>query len=100
MKHEPLFGSKMHLSIDQRSGLVRVAIPPLANLSDKTFLALVQGDEQAVGACARAGLRPDPGADKAYDGRWYRPELASRTASWPETTGGGRSMPRVAPAIA
>jgi hypothetical protein len=28
MKDEPLFGSKMHLSIDQRSGLVRGAIPP------------------------------------------------------------------------
>jgi transposase, IS5 family len=67
MKDEPLFGYKMHLAVDQGSGLVREAILTPANVADKTpFLALVQGDEQAVLA------------DKGYDGWWYRAELARR----------------------
>jgi transposase, IS5 family len=67
MKDEPLFGYKMHLAVDQSSGLVRQAILTPANVSDKTpFLDLVQGDEQAVYA------------DKGYDGWWYRQELAER----------------------
>ena len=67
MKDEPLFGYKMHLAVDQGSGLVRQAVLTPANVSDKTpFLALVQGDEQAVYA------------DKGYDGWWYRQELALR----------------------
>ncbi|MGH8742309.1 MAG: IS5 family transposase [Burkholderiales bacterium] len=67
MKHEPLFGYKMHLAVDQGSGLVRQAILTPANVSDKApFLALVQGDEQAVLA------------DKGYDGWWYRQQLAER----------------------
>jgi len=76
---ETLFGYKMHLAVDQDSGLVRQAILTPANVSDKTpFPDLVQGDEQAVYA------------DKGYDGWWYRQGLAevgSPTASWPETTG-------------
>jgi transposase, IS5 family len=67
MKDEPLFGYKMHLAVDQGSGLVRQAILTPANVSDKSpFLDLVQGDEQAVYA------------DKGYDGWWYRQELALR----------------------
>jgi transposase, IS5 family len=67
MKDEPRFGYKMHLAVDQGSGLVRQAILTPANVSDKTpFLALVQGDEQAVLA------------DKGYDGWWYRQQLAER----------------------
>ena len=67
MKDEPLFGYKAHVAVDQDSGLVRQAILTPANVSDKTpFLALVQGDEQAVYA------------DKGYDGWWYRQELAER----------------------
>jgi IS5 family transposase len=67
MKDEPLFGYKMHLAVDHGSGLVRQAILTPAHVSDKTpFLALVQGDEQAVYA------------DKGYDGWWYRQELAVR----------------------
>jgi transposase, IS5 family len=67
MKDEPLFGYKMHLAVDQGSGLVRQAILTPANVSDKApFLALVQGDEQAVLA------------DKGYDGWWYRQQLAER----------------------
>jgi transposase, IS5 family len=67
MPETPLFGYKAHLAVDQGSGLVRQAILTPANVSDKTpFLALVQGDEQAVYA------------DKGYDGWWYRGELALR----------------------
>jgi IS5 family transposase len=67
MPEKPLFGYKMHLAVDQGSGLVRQAILTPANVSDKTpFLALVQGDEQAVLA------------DKGYDGWWYRQQLAER----------------------
>jgi IS5 family transposase len=67
MKDEPLFGYKMHLAVDQSSGLVRRAILTPANVSDKTpFLALVQGDERAVYA------------DRGYDGWWYKAELAAR----------------------
>jgi IS5 family transposase len=67
MPETPLFGYKMHLAVDQGSGLVRRAVLTPANVSDKTpFLALVQGDEQAVYA------------DRGYDGWWYRAELAAR----------------------
>jgi transposase, IS5 family len=67
MPETPLFGYKAHLAVDRGSGLVRQAILTPANVSDKAaFLALVQGDEQAVYA------------DKGYDGWWYRAELAER----------------------
>jgi IS5 family transposase len=57
MPEKPLFGYKMHLAVDQGSGLVRQAILTPGHVSDKVrFLALVQGDEQAVYA------------DKGYDG--------------------------------
>ena len=46
---------------------MRQAILTPANVSDKTpFLALVQGDEQAVYA------------DRGYDGWWYKEGLARR----------------------
>jgi IS5 family transposase len=67
MKDEPLFGYKMHLAVDQSSGLVRRAILTPAHVSDKApFLDLVQGDERAVYA------------DRGYDGWWYKAELAAR----------------------
>jgi transposase, IS5 family len=67
MPEKPLFGYKMHLAVDQGSGLVRQAILTPGHVSDKVpFLDLVQGDEQAVYA------------DKGYDGWWYRRELAER----------------------
>jgi transposase, IS5 family len=67
MKDEPLFGYKMHLAVDQSSGLVRRAILTPAHVSDKRpFLDLVQGDERAVYA------------DRGYDGWWYRQELVAR----------------------
>jgi IS5 family transposase len=67
MPEQPLFGYKAHVAVDQGSGLVRQVILTPANVSDKTpFLALVQGDEQAVYA------------DKGYHGWWYRQELARR----------------------
>jgi transposase, IS5 family len=67
MPEQPLFGYKMHLAVDQGSGLVRQAILTPANVSDKMpFLALVQGDERAVYA------------DRGYDGWWYKAELARR----------------------
>ena len=67
MPEKPLFGYKMHLAVDQGSGLVRRAILTPGHVSDKLpFLDLVQGDEQAVYA------------DRGYDGWWYRAELAAR----------------------
>jgi IS5 family transposase len=67
MPEKPLFGYKMHLAVDQGSGLVRQAILTPGHVSDKApFLDLVQGDEQAVYA------------DRGYDGWWYRQELAAR----------------------
>jgi transposase, IS5 family len=67
MPEKPLFGYKMHLAVDQGSGLVRQALLTPGHVSDKApFLALVQGDEQAVYA------------DRGYDGWWYRQELARR----------------------
>jgi transposase, IS5 family len=57
MPEKPLFGYKMHLAVDQGSGLVRRAMLTPGHVSDKVpFLDLVQGDE-------RAGY-----ADKGYDG--------------------------------
>ena len=67
MPQKLLFGSKMHLAVDQGSGLVRQAVLTPAHVSDKVlFLALVQGDELAVYA------------DRGYDGWWYRQALAAR----------------------
>jgi len=67
MPEKPLFGYKMHLAVDQGSGLVRQALLTPGHVSDKVpFLALVQGDEQAVYA------------DRGYDGWWYRRELAEQ----------------------
>jgi transposase, IS5 family len=67
MPEKPLFGYKMHLAVDQGSGLVRQAILTPANVSDKTpFLALVQGDERIVYA------------DRGYESRWYRERLAEQ----------------------
>jgi IS5 family transposase len=64
MPEKPLFGYKMHLAVDQGSGLVRRAMLTPGHVSDKApFLDLVQGDEQAVYA------------DKGYDGAWYRARL-------------------------
>jgi transposase, IS5 family len=67
MPEKPLFGYKMHLAVDQGSGLVRQALLTPAHVSDKApCLSLVQGDEQCVYA------------DKGYDGWWYRAGLAER----------------------
>jgi transposase, IS5 family len=67
MPEKPLFGYKMHLAVDQGSGLVRQAILTPGHVSDKaSFIDLIQGDEQAVYA------------DRGYDGWWYRQELAER----------------------
>ena len=67
MPEKPLFGYKMHLAVDQGSGLVRQAMLTPGHVSDKApFLDLVQGDEQTVYA------------DRGYDGWWYRQELARR----------------------
>src|ERR687897_3530247 len=67
MPEKPLFGYKMHLAVDQGSGLVRRAMLTPGHVSDKApFLDLVQGDEQTVYA------------DRGYDGWWYRQELAAR----------------------
>jgi IS5 family transposase len=67
MPEEPLFGYKMHLAVDQGSGLVRRAVLTSGHVSDKVpFLELVQGDEHTVYA------------DRGYDGWWYRQELALR----------------------
>jgi IS5 family transposase len=67
MPEKPLFGYKMHLAVDQGSGLVRQAILTPGHVSDKAlFLSLVQGYERAVYA------------DKGYDGWWYKAELARR----------------------
>jgi len=66
-RKKPLFGYKMHLAVDQGSGLVRQAILTPGHISDKApFLDLVQGDEQAVYA------------DRGYDGAWDRQRLAEQ----------------------
>ena len=67
MPEQPLFGYKMHLAVDQGSGLVRRAMLTPGHVSDKVpFLDLVQGDERAVYA------------DKGYDGAWYRARLVEQ----------------------
>jgi IS5 family transposase len=67
MPEKPLFGYKMHLAVDQGSGLVRRAILTPGHVSDKApFLDLVQGDEQAVYT------------DKGYDSAWYRARLVEQ----------------------
>jgi transposase, IS5 family len=67
MPETPLFGYKMHLGVDQGSGLVRRAIQTPGHVSDKVpFLDLVQGDARAVYA------------DRGYDGAWYRARLVEQ----------------------
>jgi IS5 family transposase len=61
------FGFKAHIAMDQGSGLVRQAELTPANVNETSIAdTLIQGDEEAIGARPRAGLRPDPGADAAY----------------------------------
>ena len=55
MPEKPLFGSKMHLGLDQGSALVRRAMLTHGHVSDRVPF-LVQGDEQPVYA------------DRGYDG--------------------------------
>lgn len=63
----PVFGYKVHVAVDQGSGLVRQAILTPANVSDKTPApALIQGDEEAFYA------------DRGYDGWWLAARLAER----------------------
>jgi IS5 family transposase len=112
MPEQPLFGYKAHLAVDHGSGLVRQAILTPANVSDKMpFLALVQGDEQAVylagrGAAAavhvRAAAEPhaalqyrtDAGrADHAADPRWHGTR-ADHGALGARAVLGGRSLDR------
>jgi IS5 family transposase len=85
MPEKPLFGYKMHLAVDQGSGLVRQAILTPGQVSDKVpFLDLVQGDEQAVYA------------DRGYDGWWYRQELAARGSADGIMAGDYRQRPLAA----
>jgi IS5 family transposase len=82
MPEQPLFGYKMHLAVDQGSGLVRRALLTPGHVSDKApFLDLVQGDEQTVYA------------DRGYDGWWYRRELARRGIADGIMTGNYRQRP-------
>ena len=82
MPEKPLFGYKMHLAVDQGSGLVRRAILTPGHVSDKLpFLDLVQGDEQAVYA------------DRGYDGAWSSPAV-DRTGQ--RGRGHGRRLPATA----
>ena len=82
MPEKPLFGYKMHLAVDQGSGLVRRAIlTPATSRTRLPFLDLVQGDERAVYA------------DRGYDGWWYRRELARRGIADGIMTGNYRQRP-------
>jgi IS5 family transposase len=82
MPEKPLFGYKMHLAVDQGSGLVRRAVLTSGHVSDKLpFLDLVQGDERAVYA------------DRGYDGWWYRRELTRRGIADGIMTGNYRQRP-------
>jgi IS5 family transposase len=73
------FGYKAHVAIDQGSGLIRRHRLSGAKLYESEAAEdLICGDEGAVGACPRAGRRPDPGADKAYEKRARREALKAR----------------------
>jgi transposase, IS5 family len=56
MPEKPLFGYKMHLAVDQGSGLVRQAILTPANVSDKGAVPRAGARRRADGVC-RQGLR-------------------------------------------
>jgi transposase len=90
MPEQPLFGYKMHLAVDQGSGLVRQSLLTPANVSDKVpFLAPVQGDEQV---CTPIAATMAGGTRRSWPG------AASPTASWPAATASGRSLPKATPA--
>ena len=82
MPEQPLFGDKMHLAVDQGSGLVRQAILTPGHVSDKgPFLDLVQGDATAVYA------------DRGYDGAWYRARLREQGIADGVMAGDDRQRP-------
>jgi IS5 family transposase len=110
MPEKPLFGYKMHLAVDQGSGLVRQALLTPGHVSDKVpFLDLVQGDEQAEGGGARAGFgRPGDqgrgGGDRAQPdradhadagrGRWAAGGAVRRSGADPAAVRSGRTEKR------
>lgn len=73
------FGYKLHVGVDEGSGLIRKAVfTPARTTDNEVAERLVSGDERAVGACPRAGQRPDPGADRLYEGKARRAALKAR----------------------
>ena len=92
MPEQPLFGYKMHLALDQGSGLVRRAILTPADVSDKAPFSI--WSRATSGRCTPITATTAGGTA----GSW--PSGASRTASWPATTGSARSTPPAAPATA
>lgn len=62
-----VFGYKLHVAVDQGSGLVRDLVTTPANIQEIAVAkALVQGDEQIVYA------------DRGYDAAWLHDDLAQR----------------------
>jgi transposase, IS5 family len=73
------FGYRLHVGVDEGSGLVRrLALTPAHVNESLVADTLISGDEGAVGACPRAGRRPDPGADKGYESKKRRRGLKAR----------------------
>jgi IS5 family transposase len=70
------FGYRLHTGVDAGSGLIRRIVLTSARVNESLVAEqLICGDERAVGACPRAGRRPDPGADKAYESKERRARL-------------------------
>jgi transposase, IS5 family len=90
MPEQPLFGYKMHLAVDHGSGLVRRAI--LTPATSRTSCRSSLWSRATSARYTRIGAMTVPGIGRAWSSR------ASPTASWPATTGSGRSMPPGAPA--
>jgi len=92
MPEQPLFGYKMHLAVDQGSGLVRQAMLTPGHVSDK------YPSSTWCRATSRRCMRTGATTARGIANGW--PNGASRTASWLATTGSGRSMPPDTPATA
>jgi IS5 family transposase len=79
MPEKPLLGYKMHLAVDQCSGLVRRAILTPGHVSDRApFCRLVEGDERTGGSLSSGRPEAGPGGRQGLRRLLDRQELARR----------------------
>jgi IS5 family transposase len=90
MPEKPLFGDKMHLAVDQGSGLVRRRFSRQA--MSRTRCRSWLWSKVTSRRCTLIGAMMAGGTARSW------PCAASPTASWPAATASGRLLPKATPA--